>query len=83
MEKKKETLEAKGLTISVYTEDYKNDYISLTDIARYKNTEEPRFVIQNWMRNRDTIDFLAVWETLHNPNLNLSNSSSLNCSTIS
>ena len=38
---KKETIEVKGFEIQIYTEDFKNDYISLTDIARYKNKEEP------------------------------------------
>ena len=40
----------------------KYEYISLTDIAKYRNDDEPRFVIQNWMRNRNTIEFLGVWE---------------------
>ena len=42
------------------------DYISLTDIARYKSTE-PTDVIANWMRNRNTIEYLGIWETLYNP----------------
>ena len=46
------------------------DVISLTDIAKYRNEDDPRFVIQNWMRNRNTIEFLAVWEELHNPEFN-------------
>ena len=41
-----------------------------TDIAKYRNEDDPRFVIQNWMRNRNTIEFLAVLEILHNPNFN-------------
>ena len=45
-------------------------YISLTDIAKKKNTEEPRFVIINWLRNRNTIEFLGIWESLHNPDFN-------------
>ena len=44
--------------------------ISLTDIAKYRNEDDPRFVIQNWMRNRNTIEFLGVWEELHNPDFN-------------
>ena len=44
---KKDTIEAKGFAIQIYTEDFKNAYISLTDIAKYKNTDDPRFVIQN------------------------------------
>ncbi len=44
-----------------------NDYISLTDIAKYK-TDDTSAVIGNWMRNRNTIEFLGIWETLYNPN---------------
>ncbi|CAG7585620.1 hypothetical protein PEPTYR26121_00162 [Peptoniphilus tyrrelliae] len=66
----KEQISAKGFSIQVYTEDFKNDYISLTDIAKYKNTDDPRFVIQNWMRNRNTLEFIGLWETLNNPNFN-------------
>ena len=64
---KKETIEAKGFAIQIYTEDFKNDYISLTDIARYKNVHEPKDVVKNWLRVRDTIEFLGLWETIHNP----------------
>ena len=67
---KKEQISAKGFSIQVYTEDFKNDYISLTDIAKYKNTDDPRFVIQNWMRNRNTLEFIGLWEALNNPNFN-------------
>ena len=48
----------------------KDDYFSLTDIAKYKNPEDPRFVIQNWMRRIDTIQYLGLWEQLNNPNFN-------------
>lgn len=44
------------------------DYISLTDIARYSNPTEPKEVVKNWMRNRNTIEFLGAWEKLHNSN---------------
>ena len=44
-----------------------NDYISLTDIARYKS-DDSTAVIANWMRNRNTIEFLGIWEGLYNPN---------------
>ena len=64
-----ETINALGIEISVSSRGDKDDYISLTDIARYKS-DEPSAVIANWMRNRDTIDFLGVWESLHNPNFN-------------
>ena len=65
---KKDSIEAKGFAIQIYTEDFKNDYISLTDIARYKNVHEPKDVVKNWLRVRDTIEFLGLWETIHNPN---------------
>ena len=65
---KKDTIEAKGFAIQIYTEDFKNDYISLTDIARYKNVHEPKDVVKNWLRVRDTIEFLGLWETIYNPN---------------
>ena len=46
------------------------DFISITDIARQKNATDPNGVIANWMRNRNTVEFLGIWETLHNPNFN-------------
>lgn len=46
------------------------DYVSLTDIAKYLDQENPRFIIQNWMRNRNTIEFLGAWESINNPNFN-------------
>ncbi len=67
---KSDTLHVKGIDVGIYTEDYRNEYISLTDIARYRNNDDPRFAIQNWMRNRNTIEFLGLWESLHNPNFN-------------
>ncbi len=48
----------------------KEDYISLTDIAKHKNPDDPRFIIQNWMRTRFTIEFLGIWEYLNNPDFN-------------
>ena len=44
-----------------------DDYISLTDIARYKNSEEPKDIVKNWMRNRSTIEFIGIWEKINNP----------------
>lgn len=71
MEKKvNETIHAQGIEIGIYTTDFENEFISLTDIARYKS-DDPAAVIQNWMRNRDVIEFLGLWETLHNSDFNL------------
>ena len=46
------------------------DFICITDIARQKNPIDPNGVIANWMRNRNTIEFLGIWETLYNPIFN-------------
>jgi len=46
----------------------KNDFISLTDIAKYKDSNEANEIIRNWLRNRNTIEFLGLWEQLHNQN---------------
>ena len=62
----KDTIHAAGVDIGIYTQDFENEFISLTDIARYKS-DDPTAVIQNWMRNRDVIEFLGLWERLHNP----------------
>ena len=65
----KDTIHANGIDISIYTQDFENEFISLTDIARYKS-DDPSAVIQNWMRNRDVIEFLGLWERLHNSDFN-------------
>ena len=70
MIKLKDKLHVKGLDISIYSSGFENEFISLTDIAKYKNEDDPRYVIQNWMRNKNTIELLGVWEQLHNPNFN-------------
>ncbi len=46
------------------------DYISLTDIARYKDQNRSDYIIQNWLRSRTTLEFLGLWEQIHNPNFN-------------
>ena len=53
----REIIHAKGIDIGIYTKDFENEYISLTDIAKYRNDNDPKFVIQNWMRNRNTVEF--------------------------
>ena len=64
----KETLYVNNLQISILSNDNVNDFISLTDLARYKNSEFPKDIIKNWMRNRSTIEFLGLWEMMHNQN---------------
>lgn len=58
-----------GISIGIKEIDSQK-YICLTDIAKKKNSEEPRFVVINWLRNRNTIEFLGIWEKIHNPNFN-------------
>jgi hypothetical protein len=60
------TIEVKGTTVSIVNTDV-DDYISLTDIARFKKPDRTDDLIRNWLRNRNTIEFLGIWETLHNP----------------
>ena len=66
----RETIHADGIDIGVYTNDLKNDYISITDIAKKREGEYPGYVIQNWMRNKNSVAFLGLWEIIHNPNFN-------------
>ena len=67
---KKDFIHAEGIDIGIYTSDYENEFISLTDIAKKREGEYPGYVIQNWMRNRSVISFIGLWEALHNPNFN-------------
>jgi len=54
----------KEIAIYSYNQD---DYICITDIARYKDAKRTDYIIQNWLRNRNTIEFLGIWEQLNNP----------------
>ncbi len=63
-------LVVKGAEISVQWNSERDDFISLTDIAKLKDSDNPRYIIQNWLRNRNTIEFLGVWESLYNPSFN-------------
>lgn len=63
-------ISAKGTEITVLSVGTPDDFISLTDIAKYKNSEEPNVVVANWLRNRNTIEYLGIWERLNNPAFN-------------
>ena len=65
-----EKLNINGMEITVVSKGDDDDYISLTDIAKKKNAEDPRVVISNWLSSYSTIDFLATLERLYNPNFN-------------
>lgn len=64
------TINANGYDISVIARRKQGDFISLTDIAKYRTAENPGYVIQNWMRTRNTVRFLALREQFHNPEFN-------------
>ena len=66
---KKSIIEVKGAAITVVSQT-EQDFISLTDIARFKDSERTDYISQNWMRNRNTIEFLGIWEQLNNPGFN-------------
>jgi len=62
----KHKIHVKGTEIVIFSQK-KEDYISLTDIAKHKDSERTNYIIQNWMRNRSTIEFIGLWELIHNP----------------
>ena len=64
---KNQTINVKGTEITVINKDEK-DFISLTDIAIYKDAEHRDDIVKNWLRNLNTIELLGFWEQMHNPN---------------
>ena len=67
---KKITLTVQETDIAILS-DKDQDFFSLTDIAKRVNAENPAVIVVNWMRNKDTIEFLGAWEILYNPTFNL------------
>lgn len=55
-----------GTEVTIYSKK-SEEYLSLTDIAKHKNPDAPRDIIKNWLRNRGTIEFIGLWEVMHNP----------------
>ena len=66
---KNQKIEVKGTEITITVRGEK-DYISLTDIARHRDAERSDYILQNWLRNRSTIEFIGLWEQLNNPSFN-------------
>jgi hypothetical protein len=62
-------VEVQGTVVRILS-SREEDYICITDIARYKNAERTDDLVRNWLRNRNTVEFLGVWERLNNPNFN-------------
>lgn len=65
----KTIIEVQGAAITVVPHEG-HDFISLTDIAKFKNPDHPDDVVRNWLRNRSTVEFLGIWERLNNPDFN-------------
>jgi len=59
-------ISVKGRDITIFSQK-EEDYICITDMARYKDAERTDYIIQNWLRNRNTIEFLGIGEQLNNP----------------
>ncbi len=66
---KNTAIEVKGSTVRI-VHQRDTDFISLTDIARYKDQERSDYILQNWLRSRSTIEFIGLWEKLNNPQFN-------------
>lgn len=66
MKTKNRLIQVQNISVSISFDDGGDEYISITDIARFKNPAEPKDVVSNWMRNRSTIEFLGLWEKLNN-----------------
>jgi hypothetical protein len=66
---KSRKIDVKGTKILIYTEK-DDEYLSLTDIARHRDAERSDYILQNWMRNRSTIEFIGLWELFNNPVFN-------------
>ena len=69
MPKRQQKISVKGIPIVTFKRN-ELDYISLTDMARYKDKDRSDYVLQNWMRTRSAIEFLGLWEKLNNPSFN-------------
>lgn len=76
MNKKNRKIAIKGSEIAI-VESNREDYISITDIAKHKNPESTGLVISHWMSTRYTIEFMGLWEKMHNPDFNVTEFSNI------
>jgi hypothetical protein len=67
MSQKNTKIKVKGIDV-IFVQTHQEDFICITDIAKYKNSDAPRDIIKNWMRSKNTIELLGLWEKLNNPN---------------
>ena len=66
---KSEKIAVQGTEVTVF-QMKESDYISITDMAKHKNSDDPRFVIQNWMKTRSTVEFMGLWDIINNADFN-------------
>jgi len=69
MIKNKKEINIRGIAVTIFSEK-NDDFICLTDMARSKNADDPRFIVQKWMTTRYTIEFIGLWEQMYNSNFN-------------
>jgi hypothetical protein len=67
---KSKVMNVKGTEIVILLENDKEEYISLTGIARYRDSERSDYILQNWLRTKSTIEFVGLWEQFNNPDFN-------------
>jgi len=72
----KKELVVKNINVNFFSQK-EEDYISLTDIAKYKNKEATGLVISHWLSTRYTVEFMGLWEQLHNPDFNVTEFSNI------
>jgi len=65
----KANIEVQGTVVNIVTQN-DEDFICLTDIARFRNPDATDDLIRNWLRNRNTIEFLGIWEQFNNLGFN-------------
>ncbi len=70
MKKQNIKIKVKGVEVA-FVQSQQKDFICITDIAKFKNSDSPRDVIKNWMRTKNTIELLGLWERLNNPDFKL------------
>ena len=66
---KAKKIEVENKLVSIVNHN-NGDYISLSDMAKYRDSERSDYIVQNWMRTRSTIEFIGLWEKLYNPSFN-------------
>jgi hypothetical protein len=66
---KNKKIEVIGTEVIIYSQN-EQDFISLTDIARFRDADRSDYILQNWMRNRSAIEFIGLWEQFNNPDFN-------------